>query len=113
MEITQIRKDDRNHDGHQAHRDRIPNQQIRQRIYEEPSSDEEEYVEGDNHGRRGQGFRGHGGRRGQDFRGYVGRVDQDEYRMRMDLPSFDGHLHIKDFLDWQTGVERFFDYMEV
>lgn len=33
--------------------------------------------------------------------------------MRMDLLSFDGHLHIEDFLDWQAGVEQFFDYMEV
>lgn len=78
LEITQIRGDDRNRDGHQAHRDRIPIQQIRQRIYEEPFSDEEEYVEGDNHGLRDQGFRGHGGRGGQDFRGYGGRVDQGE-----------------------------------
>jgi hypothetical protein len=22
-----------------------------------------------------------------------------EYRMKIDLPSFDGHLHIEDFLD--------------
>jgi hypothetical protein len=33
--------------------------------------------------------------------------------MKMDLLTFDGHLHIKDFLDWQSNVERFFDYMEI
>lgn len=33
--------------------------------------------------------------------------------MKMALLSFDGHLHIKDFLDWHAGVERFFDYIEV
>lgn len=33
--------------------------------------------------------------------------------MKMDLPTFEIHLHIKDLFGWQAGVERFFDYMEV
>ena len=33
--------------------------------------------------------------------------------MKMDLPSFNGQLQIKGFLDWLAIVERFFDYMEI
>ena len=33
--------------------------------------------------------------------------------MKMDLPTFDGHFHIEDFLDWQSNVEWFFDYMDI
>ena len=33
--------------------------------------------------------------------------------MKIDLPSFDGHLHIEDFLDWLHAVESFFYYMEI
>ena len=29
--------------------------------------------------------------------------------MKIDLPSFDDHLHIENFFDWVTEVERFFD----
>lgn len=34
-----------------------------------------------------------------------GREESCEYRMKIDLSSFNGHLHIKDFKDWVTEVE--------
>jgi hypothetical protein len=33
--------------------------------------------------------------------------------MKIDLHSFNGHLHIEYFLDWVMEVERFFDYISI
>lgn len=33
--------------------------------------------------------------------------------MKIKLPTYDGHLHIEDLLDWIIGVEHFFEYMEI
>jgi len=42
-----------------------------------------------------------------------GREESHEYRMKIDLPTFYGHLQIEYFLDWVMEVERFFDYMSI
>jgi hypothetical protein len=41
------------------------------------------------------------------------RQESHEYRMKIDLHSFNGHLHIEYFLDWVMEVERFFDYISI
>jgi hypothetical protein len=69
-------------------------------------------------GARYEGFRrggvGHRDAHGeQPRRQEYGREKPQEYRMKVDLPSFDGHLHIEDFLDWITEVEWFFEYISI
>ncbi|KAI0499806.1 hypothetical protein KFK09_018014 [Dendrobium nobile] len=47
-------------------------------------------------------------------RRYTGRDrHQGEFRVKLDIPFFDGRLHIEDYLDWERSVENFFDYMEI
>ncbi|XP_020675785.1 uncharacterized protein LOC110094799 [Dendrobium catenatum] len=34
-------------------------------------------------------------------------------RHKIDIPFFDGRLHIEDYLEWEGSVENFFGYMEI
>ncbi|XP_020696471.1 uncharacterized protein LOC110109634 [Dendrobium catenatum] len=36
-----------------------------------------------------------------------------EFKVKLDIPYFDGRLHIEDFLDWERTVETFFEYMDI
>ncbi|KAI0501107.1 hypothetical protein KFK09_019325 [Dendrobium nobile] len=38
---------------------------------------------------------------------------QGEFKVKLDIPFFDGHMHIDDYLDWEKAVENFFEYMEI
>ena len=37
----------------------------------------------------------------------------DEFKLKVDIPTFSGDLDIKGFLDWITEVDCFFEYMEI
>ncbi|KAH7678920.1 hypothetical protein IHE45_06G025500 [Dioscorea alata] len=51
---------------------------------------------------------------GQRARNNYERVERDgrDFRLRVDILSFNGSLAIEEFLDWIAEIDRFFDYME-
>jgi len=96
-EDERVREDYRERIAPACEHNPIPRRQL---AYEEELSDDEEYAEHILRPNR-QGYHNMGERGPQSF------------RMKMDLPSFNGQLQIEGFLDWLAVVERFFDYMEI
>ncbi len=43
--------------------------------------------------------------------GRIRPTSAHNFRVKIDLPNFNGHLHVENFLDWILKVENFFDYM--
>lgn len=39
--------------------------------------------------------------------------DYGNYRLCLDLPTFNGNMHNEDFINWISDVERSFDYMDI
>ena len=72
----------------------------RQQDYNEEDSEDEEYAE-----RVLGNYRGPARDNGRDYQ------EQRDYRMKVELPSFNGNVSIEEYLDWVSKVEKFFDYI--
>ena len=72
----------------------------RQQDYNEEDSEDEEYAE--------RVLGNHRGPARDNDRDYQ---EQRDYRMKVELPSFNGNISIEEYLDWVSEVENFFDYM--
>lgn len=42
-----------------------------------------------------------------------GDRDTKDFRIKVDIPYFNGNLNIKEFLDQIAEIDRFFKYMEI
>ena len=72
----------------------------KQQDYNEEDNEDEKYVE-----RVLGNHRGPARDNGRDYQ------EQRDYRMKVELPSFNGKVSIEEYLDWVNEVEKFFDYM--
>ena len=39
--------------------------------------------------------------------------DGGDFRLKVDIPYFNGNLNIEDFIDWIVDIDKFFEYMGV
>ena len=80
----------------------IPTHHHRQPVYNDDLEKEDEFDFADHRPVRGSG------RQVRDF-------DRDcgDFRLKVDIPYFNGNLNIEDFINWLVDIDKFFDYMEV
>lgn len=39
--------------------------------------------------------------------------DFEDTQFKVNIPYFDGHIHIKEYMDWELAVKNFFGYIKV
>lgn len=39
--------------------------------------------------------------------------DTTDYKMKIDISCFNGHMDIENFFDWVEIVDKFMDYMQI
>lgn len=104
MNVCRHRRQEPLHNNHSSSEEsELGNRSVRfQRmpvLYFDTDEDVEDLLLGcQRHGQRQRHQRNHGNR---------------DFKIKIDFPQLDGHLHIKDFLDWLHTVENFFEYSEV
>lgn len=83
------------HEEAHGHRggERGPGPRRSRRTFKETSSEEDNHFREDDGGRRRP-------------------TSAHNFWVKIDLPNFNGHLHVENFLDWILEVENFFDYMQ-
>ena len=76
--------------------------------YDVDSDGEDDWLIGNQQHQRRYG----GGGYRRNHYGYD-QADTSDFRLKVDIPTFNGNLNIEDLLDWLAEVDHFFAYMEV
>ena len=80
----------------------VPVYSCRQLVYSDDSEEDDEFVFTYHRPTRG------GGKNVHDF-----DRDGGNFRLKVDIPYFNGNLNIKNFIDCLADIDKFFDYMEL
>ena len=80
----------------------IPAHHCRQPAYSDDSEEERDFLFGNHQPARG------GGRYACNHDRHNG-----DFRLKVDIPNFNGNFNIVDFIDWIADIDKFFDYLRV